>query len=242
MPKVKIDGVGIDVRGREAKLVVMGIAALLAGGLAAQNAPAQSNSADPRFEPSSAADIRGLHDYAQCVAAAQPRRARALLAMDHRGREYQEGARRLYGPEPGCWRRLSDGPERRVSQVRFNARMFAARMAERFLRADLAGADLAARVALDPARPAIPARSEEELMSLCTVRAAPAQVAAIFASEPASREEAAAVNALVPHIGQCLTAGATGEFNHAAIRSMLALAAYRLVQHNSAAAPPATGN
>lgn len=239
MVKVKVDGVALDVPGRAARLVPMGIAALVAGAFVPQHAAAQT-AAQERSEPSSAADIRGLHDYAQCVATAQPRRARALLAMDYREPEYQEVAFRLYGPEPGCWRHLGDGRGRRAADVRFNARMFAARMAERFLRTDLAGSTLAARVAHDPARPAIQARSEDEVMSLCTVRAAPAQVAALFASTPASRDETSAINALTPHIGACLRAGATGEFNRPAIRSMLGLAAYRLVQHNMAASAPAT--
>jgi hypothetical protein len=201
---------------------------------------AQGTAADQRPAASTPQDLRRLHEYAGCVAVAQRQRARDLLAMDYREPAYEAAARRLYGPEPGCWRRMNEN-DRRAVQLRFNARMFAGRMAERLLREDLRGSTLAARVAVDPNRPAIQARGEEDVMSLCTVREAPAQVAAIFATEPASREEAAAIGAVTPQIGQCLVAGARGEFNRPAIRSMLALAAYRLVQHNIAT-PVSAGN
>lgn len=112
-------------------------------------------------------------------------------------------------------------------------RFFAARIAEALLLADIRGGDLARHVAFDPARPAIEARDETEFMAICTVRATPDRVAALFATRAASAEEAAAVQALMPQIGQCLAAGATGQFNRAAIRSILDLAAYRLSRHNA---------
>jgi hypothetical protein len=210
--------------------------------LAVLSAPAQAAQRDETRPPpvSSPEDIRRLHNYARCIAETRPQRVRALLAMDFREAAYREAADRLYRPEPRCWPLLGEAQRSRALQVRFNQRMFAARMAEALLLSDLGDGALADRVALDPARPSIEARNEEEMMSLCTVRAAPAETAAIFATAPASAEEAVAIRAITPRIAECLVAGATGEFNRPAIRSTLALAAYRLVQHNAATA--AAGN
>ena len=184
--------------------------------------------------PSAPEDLRRFHDYTRCIAQTRPQRVRELLAMDFRGRPYRDLAERLYRPEPRCWNRLGEAQRSRALRVQFSRRMFAGGLAEAMLRSDLAGSRLADRVAFDAARAPLAARTEEEMVGLCTVRAAPAEVAAILATEPASPEEAAAIRAVTPRIGACLTAGATGEFNRPAIRSMLALGAYRLVQQNMA--------
>ena len=59
----------------------------------------------------------------------------------------------------------------------------------------------AAHVAYDPARPAIRARDESEMMFLCTVRAAPAEVAALLRDRGGERRAEAAllVRAGTPH-------------------------------------------
>jgi hypothetical protein len=166
---------------------------------------------------------RALHNFAACVAQGESREARDVLAMDYRTPAYDQALRRLLGRGRTCMG---------VARMGANGRFFAARIAEALLLRDLRGTELAARVAYDPARPAIRARSETELMAFCTVRAAPAQVAALFATRPATPEEAAALGALMPQMSQCLTAGANGRFNRAALRSILDLAAYRLSEHN----------
>ncbi len=183
-------------------------------------------------------DIRRLHDYSRCVVETRSQRVRELLAADFREDTYRQIAERLYRPEPRCWDRLGDSDRNRRLRVHFSTRMFAGSLAEALLRTDLAGAALADRVAFDATRAPLAARSQEEMMSLCTVRAAPAQVAAILATQPAGPDEAAAIRAVTPSLAGCIPAGATGEFNRPAIRSMLALAAYRLVQHNRASASP----
>ncbi|MBX3562120.1 MAG: hypothetical protein KF780_09950 [Sphingomonas sp.] len=216
------------------------LASLVAvAGFAAPALAAQGGETRPP-PSSSAQDIRSVHNYARCIARERTQRTRDVLAMDFRDGDYQRALRRLYDPEPRCQEQLGEQERNRGIRASFNQRLFAGRMAEALLVSDLDGSDLAGRVALDPSRPSIEARNDEELMSLCTVRAAPAETAAIFATAPASAEEAAAVRAITPHIAGCLPAGSTGEFNRPAIRSMLALAAYRLVQHN--AAPAAAGN
>jgi hypothetical protein len=165
-----------------------------------------------------------LHQFAACVARGETRRARDVLAMDYRTPEYDAALIALLRAGTYC----AEHPA-----LNANHRFFAARIAEALLLADVRGGDLAGHVAFDPARPAIQARDETELMAICTVRAAPDRVGALFATRPASADESAAIQALMPQIGQCLAAGATGQFNRAAIRSILDLAAYRLSQHNA---------
>jgi len=167
---------------------------------------------------------RVLHDFAACLAASEPRRAREVLALDYRASGYAEALTRLVGSNTMCLER---------GRLTGNGRLFAGRIAEALLLRSLRGGDLGRRVAFDPARPPLQARDETELMAICTVRAAPAEVAALFASRPASEEENAAVRTLAPRIGGCLAAGTSGRFNRAAIRSMLALAAWRLSELNS---------
>lgn len=167
----------------------------------------------------SAEDLRVLHRFAHCTARRHTIRARRLLAMDFRTADYERELVRLADVNSSC---VPPG------RLRAAAMLFAGGMAESLLRWRLEGRDLAARTAHDPNRPPIAARGETEVMSLCTVRAAPAEVTALFATEPASAQEAAAVRALTPHIRQCLAAGVTANLNRPAVRSLLALAAYRL--------------
>lgn len=187
-------------------------------------------SAAPREGPIEWSDAprsqRELHEFAACVAAGETRQARAVLAMDYRTPEYNRAMMRLLQGGRYCLHH---------SRLGGNLRFFAGRIAEALLVRSLRGGALAQRVAHDPAMPPIQARDETELMAFCTVRAAPAQVAALFATRPTSAEEVAAIHALTPQVAQCLPAGATGHFNRAALRSILDLAAYRLSAYNSPA-------
>jgi hypothetical protein len=169
---------------------------------------------------------RTLHAFARCVALESPARTRAVLAVAEDSASFANGIRDLADWNRSCLNR---------GTLRANEHFFAGRMAEALLLRALRGRDLAARVAFDPARPPLRASNEAELMSICIVRAAPAEVAALFGTEPAGHAEAAAMQALYPYLGRCLRQGVQGRFNRPAIRSMLALAAYRLNENNQAA-------
>ena len=170
--------------------------------------------------------VRMLHAFARCVALESPSEARALLARDPESAGFVNGLMRLLDHNTHC---LDHG------SLAGNRRFFAARMAEALLLRDLHGGELATRVAFDADRPALQARDETELMSVCIVRAAPTEVAALFGTEPAGSREAEAMRVLAPHLSRCLRQGVEGHFNRPAIRSMLALAAFRLSENNQAA-------
>jgi len=89
---------------------------------------------------------------------------------------------------------------------------------------------------------AIRARDETEMMTLCTVRRAPEELAALFATEPMSEDETGALRTLGPVIGGCLANGQTLRLDRAALRAMLALSAYRLIAWNESPTAPAVAS
>jgi len=193
-----------------------------AGSASARNGEARALQA-PHVTPQAE---RTLHAFARCVALESPARTRAALAVEEGSPSFANGIRDLADWNRSCLNR---------GTLRANEHFFAGRMAEALLLRALQGGDLATHVAFDPARPPVRASNDAELMSICIVRAAPAEVAALFGTEPAGRAEAAAMQALHPYLGRCLRQGVEGRFNRPAIRSMLALAAYRLNENNQAA-------
>jgi hypothetical protein len=180
----------------------------------------------PRFDRDATTpeEIRILARFSNCVARLNPARSRALLALDYRTDQYRRDMLRLAGHNDDC---VPPG-----SRLAFGAVLFAGGLAENLLRRRGAVADLGAFVALDPARPAIAARDEIELMALCVVRASPAKVSALLQTGPASEEEGAALRTLMPELNSCLSAGSSVRVNRLSSRAILALAAYRLADHN----------
>jgi hypothetical protein len=199
--------------------------------LAALSAPAVARRAPADWERNTPIAIRALHDFARCVARNHWSRGRArqLLLMDDRTDDYRAALRALAVEHGECV-----APNHILS---FNLLLFAGGIAEAVLPQDR---DLAVLVAYDPARPPIRSRDEIEVMSLCTVRAAPAGIRALLATVPASAEESAALRALAPQLGQCLRVGARTRLNRLEIRALLALAAWRLSEHNSEPRPTST--
>lgn len=177
-------------------------------------------------QPSRPEDVRILHRFSQCVAQRQPGRARAILAADYRTPAFDRRIRHLAQVNWSC---APDGA------LLFGQLLFAGGLAEELLLERVGRGDLAPLVAFDPAAPPIEARGETELMSLCTVRAAPAEVAALLATEPATEGEMAALRAIMPRLHQCLAAGASVRTNRIALRALLALAAYRLGERRATA-------
>lgn len=175
-------------------------------------------------EPSTPEDLRLLQRFARCVAQRHPTEAAAILATDFRTHGYTQAMRRLAQGNASCVP---------LGRAKFSGILFAGGLAETLLTRQNLLADLAARTAVDPSRP-IQARDESELMSICVVRNAPPQVVAMLSSEAASPGEGAAFRAVMPQVGQCLAAGVNLRLNRPALRAMLALASYRLIQHNAA--------
>ncbi|MEA3004203.1 MAG: hypothetical protein QOH81_2991 [Sphingomonadales bacterium] len=171
------------------------------------------------------AQLRILHRFSQCVAQRRPGAARDILA-----RGYDAAMRPALG-RIAAWG-LDCGPG---GHLHVSGMLFAGAMAEALLVPLTRGASLERVVAFDPDRPSLDARDEAEMMSFCAVRAAPAAVAALFATDGASRREEAAVQALLPQLTECLGRDVRLVTNRPALRALLALAALRLALNNHAA-------
>ena len=200
--------------------VAFALAAASASAALAQDHGARAHSQGTPFAPD---DARALSEYARCVAMRQSLKARALLDMDNRTAAYQRALIHLTQISGECGLAVT---------LRFNADLFAGGLAEGLLQTRFQPGDLATHVALDATRPPIPSRDEAELMNLCVVRAAPAEVAALLRTEPSSAPETLAFRAIVPHLAPCLRGGASVNVDRLMLRASLALAAYRLSDYN----------
>lgn len=216
------------------RLVKAACAALLICAGLAGTAAAQERAQRTRLggAPTTAEDIRVLHEFSRCAARRGPTRARSILALDFRTAEYQRRLRGIAYDNSSC---LPPG-----GVLRFSNFLFAGGMAESLLRPQSGAGELAAQVAYDPARPAIRARDDSEMVFLCTVRAAPQQVAALLQTDVASDRESALLGELTTHAGRCLTQGSRIAINRVGLRALLALAAWRLSEHNAEVRTAAT--
>ena len=199
--------------------------AFAAAALAAQPAETTGSLSEPRL-------VRSLHRYANCVAQDRSQAARALLAMDFRTREYSRAMVQLARNDGFC-----EGAAEAERSFGSSGLLFAGALAEALLRRDLAGQELAPRVAYDPARPAIEARNAGEVMAICVVREDTGATSRLLATGPATAEEVEALRAMSAVLSGCVPARSEARFTREALRAVIALAAYRLVQHNRAAAP-----
>lgn len=224
MPKLKLDAAAL--------LAGLALASLPTPAAAQRGPSVQANSTT---EAASAEDRQVLLRFSRCVVGRQRAQASALVLSDHRAEGYQDSLRRLTTSHSGC---VPGGRGR----LQFGGILFAGDLAEILLVEAAPRGSLAGRVALNPAAPLFAARDQGEVMSVCVVRAAPAETEALLATEHGSPAEAAALSAVAPHIGPCLAEGAAMRLNRPGLRAMLALAAYRLVRHNGAAATAAAGN
>jgi hypothetical protein len=195
--------------------------------LLAESAVAQTGDSD--VDPLAAQAIR---NFGICAATRTPSGAEALLEMDYRTQEHRDATRTYAVGHAEC----APGAE-----LRFSGLPFVGALAEAFVRR-LPPGEFSRRVAYDPARPALTARDETEMMALCTVRRDPTRAQALLAAEPGTAAERVASRALTPSIRACLGAGQSMRLNRMALRSLVAIAAYRLMRHNDAAVVAATGN
>lgn len=171
--------------------------------------------------------VEAMANFGQCVARTTPAGARKLLAMDFRTKDYAQAIDRLASGHGRC----APG-----SRIGFNGVLFAGALAEAMLESEHRPEALPGQIARHPSRPRIEARSSVETMALCTVMAEPQVVADLFATLPASSEEAVALKGLAPTLGACLAQGQSAAMNRPGLRSVLALAAWRLATHNAGAA------
>lgn len=229
MPILKADPVRRSIPRSAAKLLA-GIALASSAGTAL--AGPRSSGADLSAAPS-VEDRRVLLGFARCVVRHEPGRARTLILGDYTSDAYRNGLRRLADAGNVC---LPPG-----SRLRFGGVLLAGNLAETLLVGVAPRGTLANRVAFSAAVAPFRAYDQTEVASICVVRAAPAETEALLATAQGSAEETAALGAIMPQLAPCLASGVELRLNRSGLRAALALAAYRLVQHN-ATAVAAAGN
>jgi hypothetical protein len=171
--------------------------------------------------------IQALHNFGICVAERSPRGVRAALDLDYRSKDYDDQMMAvLKGNADEC---MISG------QMKASPMLYAGSIAEAMLKSEFKSADLGQLLAYDPARQVIQARSSTETMALCTVLNAPQATSRLLASEPTTKEETEAMNVIGPVLGECLKKDTKLTLNKPALRSLLALAAWRIATTPKAA-------
>jgi hypothetical protein len=164
--------------------------------------------------------LEAMQNFGACVVRLTPAGAEDVLAMDYRTDAYREKLARLAKGHDRCTRPRTE--------LRFNGVLFAGAMAEALLKEP--GKRVLTRLSLaeDIAVP-IAARSPLEAMALCGVMTRPAAVGRLLESDVASDEEAEAIETLSPTLDGCLSGADQAELNRPGLRSVMALAAWRIV-------------
>jgi hypothetical protein len=164
--------------------------------------------------------ILAIQKFGRCAVQRSPTGAAKLLSMDFRTEEYGTAMRRFFKGHSYC----IPGTE-----MASHGLLVAGALAESLLETSHRGDALQQRLATPPAVP-LKARSETELMALCAVNKAPERVAALLKQPVASDEEVEALKILEPALTACLAKGQALRVNRPGLRSLLALAAWRIAE------------
>lgn len=173
--------------------------------------------------------IQAVHNFGACIVREAPTgAAEELVAMDFHSAEYREKLRAMARGHERC---ITPGWQLGSSEL-----LVAGAMAEALLKSEVKPDEMPQRLSYNPARQVIKARSPTETMALCTALNAPQATARLLSTEPTTKEESQAVQTIGPVLGQCLKKDLKVELNKPGLRSLLALAAWRIVMTPTAAA------
>lgn len=161
--------------------------------------------------------VQAMHFYAACIVNRTPQGAREALALDSASPEYHKKLQRLAeGHKDQC----VGG-----NNMRFNDVLLAGSLAERLLQLYDAPPRFVPMIA--SSKPIV-AHDAMEMMAICVTRTVPDKVWALFATDPTSEAEIAALNTMSPTIVGCIKSGQKIALNKPGLRAALAISAYRL--------------
>jgi hypothetical protein len=200
--------------------------------------PEKKSPPDPKFDNGSPDSLmihkltmseddarRYVHDFAQCVASHDRKRAAAALVFPYGSVEQSKAMSNLLNPQSSCF-----GPVITEISLRAEAIALAGGMAEYFILNSNVVDDLRRR---EPQSFVWPAENALEAFGSCVISQGPAASKAFLSTRVGSDAEREAANALGPALGQCIAAGQTLALNVPSLRQLLAVSLYRRV-----AAPP----
>ncbi|MBB5713555.1 hypothetical protein [Sphingomonas aerophila] len=174
--------------------------------------------------PSDPASLVQMQAFGRCVARHAPTKAAALLRMNFTEPQFGSAVRKLAWSDNGC--------VPRGKRAQFAPELFAGAMAEELLSHTT---NMASALTYDPSRPPVKAMNDSDLVASCVARTSPRDVAALFATPPASAAEATAIRGLTPVVERCVADGRQARFNKPGLRAILATAFFRIVQSGTSA-------
>jgi len=176
-------------------------------------------SAQTADEPSDSLALEALHNFAVCAVNRTSAGAEKMLAADPSSPDAYKARMQFAKGHGMC--------VTRGNKLKFGGLPFSGDIAEALIAAKYRAAPLATA-----ARSEVAPRNMVEAIGMCVVKARPADVAAVFATEPASKEELAALKPTGDILPGCVPAGQTIKMNRPAVRAIYALGAYRLLAGN----------
>lgn len=220
-------------------LATIALGLSVGGGASAQQESGTRLPKDQEWEvtESQAKAIQTTHRMAECVVKSRGDQWSQVLAEVPGTAVEAEKTRRLAVEADTCLGMVAGGAYD-LTQLRFKPSVLRGPIAEALLERNFYSAvrrrDKLARpfeMGSAIARPEMSDRTRTSLIVLdfaeCVYRSAAADTNALFATEPASPAEKAAIDRLVPRLGPCLSTGMEFTFNPLFLRGALAEAAYR---------------
>lgn len=168
-------------------------------------------------------DRRNLRSFSLCVAAERGDWARSTLALPYLSREQVVAAHTVLSGRADC-------QSSEVMEFDFHASQLVGGLAEHFLRADLANADVARLAQLNDqslAASGLAPRNEYEDLGLCVVQRDPAAARALVLTDPGSGAETSAATRVTANVAPCVYQGQSMRLDVPALRALVATALYR---------------
>ncbi|MGZ2412086.1 hypothetical protein ACUXST_001507 [Sphingomonas sp. F9_3S_D5_B_2] len=172
---------------------------------------------------------RFVDEFARCAASLRRKDAVAALALNYDSQAQSQAVHSLLSLAQTCW-----GPMISAASMQLSAGVVAGGMSEYFVLHPKVIEQLRQR---SPASFVWPARNAMESFGDCVVAQGDGAVLALVRSRVASADEATAVQALTPALGQCVAEGDTVELDVGTIRQVLAFGLYRHMAVPPAAVP-----
>lgn len=182
-------------------------------------ATAHAGQANPNTTPAARS---ALEQWTGCIARSSAAETARVLQMDFTSTPYERALRMLSNSSKDCVKFRGT--------LRAGGLLFAGELAEALL--ETGGTPVSAALARAATKPEMKAFSFIDRVAICTVRSAPGEVAALFATGRDTPAEGAAINAVSVAMGMCAKAAEARKplsISPAGMRAMLATAAYRQV-------------
>lgn len=175
----------------------------------------------------------GINAYFRCLASLDRVSAAKVLDLAYMTEEQRISIKKV-GPNSGfsehgradCFSNFGGGGV----EIGFDPASAVGGFAEFFISSQFKEADAARLAELTREQwgtQALTPRNGSEMIGLCTVQATGPAVFRLTETEPASEEEAAEIQTIVPYLGPCLTEGVEVSFDVASLRALLAHSLYK---------------